>query len=82
MTDRLIEPGRLLRPELERELRERLDEPRLEEERPRPLVDEERRLVDEEEPFDDELAIVLGPNSSLDIVIVQRRAGYSLARSR
>jgi hypothetical protein len=60
MTERLIEPGMLLRPELE--LRERLDEPRLEEpedERPRPLVDEERRLVDDVEPFDDELAIVL-----------------------
>jgi hypothetical protein len=62
MTERLIEPGMLLMPELERELRERLDEPRLDEpddERPRPLVDEERRRVDELEPFDDELAIVL-----------------------
>jgi hypothetical protein len=59
MTERLIEPGMLLRP-LERELRERLDEPRLEEpdvERPRP-VEEERRLV-VDDPFDDELAIVL-----------------------
>ena len=58
MTERLIEPGMLLRPELE--LRERLDEPRLDEpdvERPRPLVEEERRRV-VDDPFD-ELAIVL-----------------------
>jgi hypothetical protein len=80
MTERLIEPGMLLSP-VERELRERLDEPRLDDDRPRPLVDEERRLVDDV-PFDDELAIVLDPNSSLDIVIVPRRTGYSLARSR
>jgi hypothetical protein len=58
MTERLIEPGMLLRPELE--LRERLDEPRLDDERPRPLVDDERRLV-LEDPFDDEFAIVLVP---------------------
>lgn len=52
----MIEPGMLLRPEFE--LRERLDEPRLDDERPRPLVDDERRRV-EVDPFDDELAIVL-----------------------
>ena len=57
MTERLIEPGMLLRPDLE--LRERLDEPRLEDERPRPLLVEERRLV-LEDPFD-EFAIVLYP---------------------
>lgn len=52
----------LLRPEFERELRERLDEPRLDEppdvERLRPVLDDERRRV-VDEPFDDELAIVL-----------------------
>ena len=54
-TERLIEPGMLLSPVL----RERLDEPRLEDERPRPLLGEERRLV-LEDPFD-EFAIVLYP---------------------
>lgn len=69
----------LLMPEDERELRERLDEPRLDEddERPRPLVDEERRRVEDpfdDEPLDDEFAIVLYPgNISVDIVIRSAR---------
>jgi hypothetical protein len=63
MTERLIEPGMLLKPEFE--LRERLDEPRLEDERPRPPEERDERLlpderrVEVEEPLDDEFAIVL-----------------------